>query len=174
MYGAGNGAYVQEVRMELREVVVAQPEDTNVIIGQAHFIKTAEDLYEVMVNAHGQIRFGVAFCEASGPCLIRHDGNDKGLEDAAVAMAKDIACGHSFVIVMRGGFPINVLNDVKACREVCRVFCATANPLAVIVAESARGRGIMGVIDGSVPRGVEGEKERGERVQMLRKFGYKR
>ncbi len=160
--------------MELREVVITQPEDTNVIIGQSHFIKTVEDLYEVMVNAHGQIRFGIAFCEASGPCLIRYDGNEKELVDAAVAMARDIACGHSFVIVMRGGFPVNVLNEVKACREVCHVFCATANPLAVLVAESPRGRGIVGVIDGSTPRGVEGDKERAERVQLLRKFGYKR
>ncbi len=164
----------KETRMELHEVAIALPEDANVIIGQAHFIKTVEDLYEVMVNAHGRIRFGIAFCEASGPRLIRRDGNDPALVEAAVRAAQDLACGHVFVVFMQGGFPINVLNEIKACREVCRVFCATANPLAAIVAESPRGRGVLGVIDGGAPLGVEGEKEAAERAQMLRRFGYKR
>ena len=160
--------------MDIEEIRIEQPEDANVILGQAHFIKTVEDLYEVMVNAHAGIRFGVAFSEASGPCLIRRDGNDAALADAAVAIVRDVACGHFFAIVLRGGFPINVLNEVKACREVCRVFCATANPLSVLVALGAAGRGVVGVIDGSPPAGVEGSEEQAARAAMLRKFGYKR
>jgi adenosine/AMP kinase len=160
--------------MEIQEITITRPEGTNVILGQSHFIKTVEDLYEVMVNAHGALAFGVAFCEASGPRLIRHDGNDKTLEEAAVTIAQEVGCGHFFAIVMREGFPINVLNEVKACREVCRVFCATANPVSVLVAESAAGRGVAGVIDGATPLGVEGDAEIAERKELLRRFGYKR
>jgi len=160
--------------MEIKEVKITQPENTNVILGQSHFIKTVEDLYEVMVNAHGAIKFGIAFCEASGPRLIRHDGNDSELERAAIKIAEEVAAGHFFVIVLREGFPINVLNEVKACREVCRIFCATANPVTVLVAETGAGRGVLGVIDGATPLGVEGEKEASERKALLRRFGYKR
>jgi len=164
----------EEGAVELKVVSVSVPEGTNVILGQSHFIKTVEDLYEVMVNAHGAIKFGVAFCEASGPCLIRHDGNDEELRKAAIQVARDVACGHFFVIVMREGFPINVLKDVLACREVCQVFCATANPVRVVVAEEEGVRGVLGVMDGSPPKGVEGEPEIEERKKLLRKFGYKR
>ena len=160
--------------MELHEVRIKKPDDTNVILGHSHFIKTVEDLYEVMVNAHSSIKFGVAFCEASGPRLIRHDGNDSELEEAAIAIAREVACGHFFAVVMREGFPINVLKDIAACREVCRVFCATANPVTVIVAENEQGRGVVGVIDGEPPLGVEGEAEIAERKALLRRFGYKR
>ncbi len=160
--------------MEIQDVTITQPEDTNVILGQSHFIKTVEDLYEVMINAHGSITFGIAFCEASGPRLIRHDGNDKELEKAAIDIAEKVACGHFFAIVMREGFPINVVNDIAACREVCQIFCATANPVSVLVAETAAGRGVCGVIDGAPPLGVEGESDIAERKALLRKFGYKR
>lgn len=160
--------------MELKAVAIPQPENTNVILGQSHFIKTVEDLYEVMVNAHGGIRFGIAFCEASGPCLIRRDGNDEALQEAAVAIAQAVGAGHFFAIVMKEGFPINVLNAVKECREVCRVFCATANPVTVLVAETGQGRGVVGVVDGASPKGVEGADDRRARHDMLRTFGYKR
>ena len=160
--------------MEIKAVSISAPEGTNVILGQSHFIKTVEDLYEVMINAHGSIRFGVAFCEASGPRLIRRDGNDPSLVDAAVAIARDVACGHCFAIVLGDGFPINVLNEVKNVREVCRVFCATANPLTVLVAETDAGRGVVGVIDGEAPLGVESDEDAAERQALLRRFGYKR
>jgi uncharacterized protein len=160
--------------VKIEQVSIAQLPGANVILGHAHFVKTVEDLYEVMVNAHGSIKFGVAFCEASGPRLIRCDGNDGELERAAVAIAQRVACGHFFAIVMRDGFPINVLKEVAACREVCQIYCATANPLVVLVAESPAGRGVVGVIDGEPPLGVEGEKDAAERRAMLRKFGYKR
>ena len=160
--------------MDIQGIAITQPEGSNVILGQSHFIKTVEDLYEVLVNAHGSIRFGVAFCEASGPRLIRRDGNAAALEEAAVTIAKEVACGHFFAIVMKEGFPINVLNEVKAVREVCRVFCATANPVTVLVAETEAGRGVVGVIDGAPPLGVEGEADQEERKSLLRRFGYKR
>jgi adenosine/AMP kinase len=164
----------EEDAVDLQEVTITRPEGTNIILGQAHFIKTVEDLYEVMVNAHGAIRFGIAFCEASGPRLIRHEGNDEELRQAAITIAQEVACGHVFAIVMREGFPINVVNAVLACREVCGIFCATANPVSVVVAESASGRGVCGVIDGAPPLGVEGAPEIAERTELLRKFGYKR
>lgn len=159
--------------MELKTITVEIPQGANIIIGQTHFIKTAEDLYEVMVNAVPGIKFGIAFCEASGPCLIRHEENDQFLKDVAIKNARNIAAGHTFVIIIKDAFPVNVLNAIKACPEVCSIFCATANPIQVIVAETEQGRGILGVIDGFSPKGVEDEKDIHARKQLLRKFGYK-
>ncbi len=159
--------------MELSAIEIVRPADANVIIGQAHFIKTVEDLYEAMVTAVPGIKFGVAFCEASGPRLIRHTGTDAELEACAVRAAEAVAAGHVFVIMLGNAFPINVLNAVKAVAEVCTVFCATANELRVIVAGEAGVRGVIGVIDGGAPKGVEGEREQAERRAMLRRFGYK-
>ena len=159
--------------MELKTVRVNIPQDANVVIGQTHFIKTVEDLYEIFVGAAPQVRFGVAFSEASGPCLIRYEGNDDELAQAAVRTLQDVAAGHVFVAFMRDAFPINVLNAIKMCPEVCRVYCATANPLEVVVTETEQGRGIMGVIDGSSPKGVEGESDKTARKTLLRNFGYK-
>lgn len=159
--------------MEIKTVVIDIPDGANIIVGQAHFIKTTEDLYEAMINAVPGITFGIAFCEASGPCLIRVEGNDNALKEMAIRNASAIAAGHTFVILMKGAFPVNVLNAVKACPEVCSVFCATANPVQVIVAETEQGRGILGVIDGYRPMGVEGEKDVQNRKQFLRKIGYK-
>ncbi|MDX1763993.1 MAG: adenosine-specific kinase [bacterium] len=150
------------------------PEDCNIILGQSHFIKTVEDLYEIMVGQVPGARFGLAFCEASGPCLIRQEGNDARLMDAAVGNARKLAAGHSFIIVMQHAFPINVLNAIKNCPEVCRIFCATANPVEVILAETDQGKGIMGVIDGFSPKGVETAKDKKDRHVLLRKFNYKR
>lgn len=160
--------------MDLSLVPVAIPADANVIVGQSHFIKTVEDLYEAVVTSVPQAAFGLAFCEASGPCLIRADGNDDGLTQAAVEAAQAIGAGHTFVLFLRNAFPINILNRIKDCPEVCRVFCATANPLEVIVAQSDQGRGIVGVIDGSSPKGIEQDSDREWRVGFLRKIGYKR
>lgn len=159
--------------MEIKTVVIDIPDGANIIVGQTHFIKTTEDLYEAMINAVPGITFGIAFCEASGPCLIRVEGNDNALKEVAIRNASAIAAGHTFVILMKGAFPVNVLNAVKACPEVCSVFCATANPVQVIVAETEQGRGILGVIDGYRPMGVEGEKDVQNRKQFLRKIGYK-
>lgn len=160
--------------MNLTTVRVEIPDDTNIIIGQSHFIKTVEDLYEVMVSNVPGGSFGLAFCEASGPCLVRADGNDEVLREAAIRNASAIGAGHTFIILMKGLFPINVLNAVKSCPEVCRVFCATANPVEVIVCETEQGRGVTGVVDGSSPKGVESESDVVERKELLRKFGYKR
>ncbi len=160
--------------MELRTVHIEFPEGANVIIGQSHFIKTVEDLYEIMISSAPGLRFGIAFSEASGPCLVRHDGNDEELEGAAIDIANEIGAGHSFVILMQDGYPINVLNAVKSCQEVCRIFCATANPVEVVVAETAQGKGILGVVDGSSPKGVEGEGDIEKRKSFLRTIGYKR
>ena len=159
--------------MELKAIEISKPADSNVIIGQSHFIKTVEDIYEAVVQAVPGVKFGVAFCEASGPCLIRHTGTDASLEDAAVESAQAIGAGHVFVVMLGNAFPINVLNQIKSISEVCTVFCATANPVRVIVAEQGGARGVIGVIDGSAPKGVEGDKERAERHAMLRRFGYK-
>ncbi len=160
--------------MEIKTVTIDIPEGANIIVGQTHFIKSIEDLYEAVVNTSGQIRFGIAFNEASGLCLIRKDGNDDRLTELAVDAAQRIGAGHVFVIFLENGFPINVLPSIKAVREVLQIFCATANPLEVIVGETSQGRGVMGVIDGFMPKGVEKEKEIGERKAFLRKFGYKR
>jgi uncharacterized protein len=168
-----DGPDIEEDRMELRSVPVAVPEGGNVIIGQSHFIKTVEDLHEVLVQSSPSLRFGVAFCEASGPRLIRRSGNDQALVDAAVEIAAGIGAGHSFVITLRDGFPINVLNAVKMVPEVCRVFCATANPLSVVVVDTPPGRAILGVADGEVPLGVETDEDEDARKAMLRAFGYK-
>ncbi len=159
--------------MELSAIEIVKPADANVIIGQAHFIKTIEDLYEAIVAAVPAVKFGVAFCEASGPCLIRHTGTDAELENAAVRAANAIGAGHVFVIMLGNVFPINVLNQVKAVAEVCSIFCATANEVRAIVAADGGARGVMGVIDGSAPNGVEGEQDQAERRAMLRRFGYK-
>ncbi|OHC08559.1 MAG: adenosine monophosphate-protein transferase [Planctomycetes bacterium RIFOXYD2_FULL_41_16] len=159
--------------MEIKTVALEIPEGANIIIGQTHFIKTTEDLYEVMVNAVPGIKFGVAFCEASGPCLVRAEGNDSALKEIAIRNAANIAAGHTFVILIKEAFPVNVLNSIKTCPEVCSVFCATANPVQVIVAETEQGIGIMGVIDGYSPKGVETEKDVQNRKQFLRKIGYK-
>ncbi|MDO8140044.1 MAG: adenosine-specific kinase [Candidatus Brocadiales bacterium] len=159
--------------MEIKNIAIEIPEGANIIIGQTHFIKTAEDLYETMVNAVPGIKFGIAFCEASGPCLIRAEGNDSTLKEVAIRNAGNIAAGHTFVILIKDAFPVNVLNSIKACPEVCSIFCATANPVQVIVAETEQGRGIMGVIDGYSPKGVETEKDIQDRKQFLRTIGYK-
>jgi hypothetical protein len=150
-----------------------RPEDANIVIGQAHFIKTVEDLAEAMVNSVPGVKFGLAFCESSGPCLVRAEGNDPALKKLATKNALDLSAGHSFVIVMKGAFPINVLGAVKDVAEVCTIFCASANPVEVIVAETEQGRGILGVIDGLKSKGVEGEQDVLDRKALLRKFGYK-
>jgi adenosine/AMP kinase len=159
--------------MELKIVSLEIPKDCNTILGHTHFIKTIEDLYEVMVTISPQVKFGIAFSEASGPCLIRYEGNDKELSDAAVRNAENIGCGHAFVILLRNGYPINFLNAIKNCQEVCTIHCATANPVQVIIAESDHGRGILGVIDGFTHKGVEDSSQQKERKELLRKFGYK-
>src|SRR5262245_29198191 len=159
--------------MDLKTVRVPLPDGANIILGQTHFIKTAEDLFEILAGASPHIKFGVAFTEASGPCLIRHEGNDGALTDSAVTILQNIGAGHVFAILLRDAFPINVLNSVKMCPEVCRIFCATANPLEVVVAETDQGRGIVGVIDGSSPKGVETESDKAARKALLRNFGYK-
>ena len=146
--------------MELKVVEISKPNpDLNVIIGQAHFIKTVEDLYEAVVQAVPGIKFGIAFCEASGPCLVRHTGTDDDLENAAVIAASAIGAGHVFILMLGNAFPVNVLNQIKMVTEVCAVFCASANPLCVVVAEHNGARGIMGVIDGNAPKGVEEDKD---------------
>jgi adenosine/AMP kinase len=162
------------VNVETQIVSIEFPEGANFILGQSHFIKTIEDLYETLISSAPCMKFGVAFCEASGPCLIRFDGNDKDLKAAAVKIAGDVGAGHSFVIVMTDGFPINVLNAIKACPEVCRIYCATANPVEVIVAETPQGRGILGVVDGESPKGVEDADDVAARRGFLRTIGYKR
>jgi adenosine/AMP kinase len=159
--------------MQLTTVEIVKPADANVIIGQAHFIKTVEDVYEALVQAVPNIKFGLAFCEASGPCLIRHSGTAAELEKFAIDAASAIGAGHVFVVILGNAFPVNVLNQIKSVTEVCNVFCATANPLRLIVAEDGGGRGVIGVIDGNSPKGVEGAEDQKERRAMLRKFGYK-
>ena len=159
--------------MELKLIPLEIPLDSNLILGQSHFIKTVEDLYEIMVGISSQVQFGLAFCEASGPRLIRVTGNNQELLDIAVKNAQALSAGHSFIIILKEAFPINFLNSIKQCPEVCRIYCATANPVQVIVAESEQGKGILGVIDGYSPLGVETEQDVSERKEILRKFGYK-
>ena len=159
--------------MDFKTVRVQIPDGTNIILGQTHFIKTAEDLYEILAGSSPHIKFGVAFTEASGPCLIRYEGNDNALTKHAAAIVEEIGAGHVFAILIRDAFPINVLNSVKMCPEVCGIYCATANPLEVIVAETEQGRGIMGVIDGSSPKGIEQDADKAARKALLRNFGYK-
>ncbi len=159
--------------MEFLTVVIEKPEDANVILGQSHFIKTIDDVYEALVGSSPHLRFGVAFCEASGPCLVRRAGNDEELISLAVANATAIGAGHSFIVFLREGFPVNVLNQLKQVPEVCHIFCATANPVEVIVVQTELGRGIAGVVDGESPRGVETEEDVTARHDLLRKIGYK-
>ncbi len=160
--------------MELLTEALCFPSDCNVILGQSHFIKTVEDLYEVMVTSVPGIKFGLAFCEASGPCLVRKDGTDSELIELAVENMLRLGAGHSFLIIMRGAFPINVLPGIKDCREVLSIFCATANPVEVILAETAQGRGILGVIDGNSPKGIELDTDISHRKKFLQDIGYKR
>lgn len=160
--------------MQLKAVALEIPANGNIIVGQTHFIKTVEDIYEAIVNTVPQMKFGIAFNEASGPCLTRADGNDDDLKAMAVRNATAIAAGHTFVVTMRDGYPINVLGRIKDVPEVCGIFCATANPVQVIVAENEQGRGILGVIDGSSPKGVETGEDAEARRAFLRKIGYKR
>ncbi len=159
--------------MELKSVPMDIPEGSNIIIGQTHFIKTVEDLYEIMVGISSQVKFGIAFCEASGVCLIRTVGNDVTLQEKAIANAKALGAGHSFIILLKEAYPINFLNAIKQCPEVCNIYCATANPVEVIIAETEQGRGILGVVDGYSPKGVESEEDIKARHNILRQFGYK-
>ena len=160
--------------MTLIPVRMNLPAESNIIVGQSHFIKTVEDLYETLVCSGPSIKFGVAFCEASGDRLVRWDGNDRELTEAVVENARNIAAGHVFVVLIRHAYPINVLNAIKACPEVCRIFCATANPLEVIVIEREQGRGVIGIIDGLMPLGVEDEAGQIARKELLGLIGYKR
>lgn len=160
--------------MNLTHVPLEIPAGANLILGQSHFIKTVEDLYEALIGSAPQIKFGIAFNEASGPCLTRADGNDDALREAAVRNATAIGAGHIFVVMMKEGFPINVLGRIHSVPEVCSIFCATANPVEVIVAETALGRGVLGVIDGSSPKGVETAEHAKTRHAFLRTIGYKR
>ena len=160
--------------MELKTIRLTIPANGNIIVGQSHFIKTVEDIYEAIVNTSPHLQFGVAFNEASGDCLIRFDGNDDDLKQNAIGNAQAIAAGHVFVVSLRNGFPINVLKRLQEVPEVANIYCATANPLEIIVAETEQGRGVLGVIDGSSPKGVETESHVRARIELLQKFGYKR
>jgi uncharacterized protein len=159
--------------MNLTTVSIEKPEDLNVIVGQAHFIKTVDDLYEALAGSSPHLRFGLAFCEASGARLVRRAGNDPELVELAVRNATALGAGHSFVVFLREGYPVNVLNQIKQVPEVCHVFCATANPVEAIVAETEHGRGILGVVDGGVPLGVETDQDAATRRELLRTIGYK-
>jgi len=154
-------------------VKIEKPEDMNMILGQAHFIKTVEDLHEVMAASALTLKFGIAFCESSGPRLVRSSGNDEELIRLAEKNALEISAGHSFIILMEGGFPINVLNAIKQVQEVCGIYCATANPVEVLIAETGQGRGILGVVDGGSSAGLENEADVAERKELLRNIGYK-
>lgn len=160
--------------MDLEKVQIEKPEDANLILGQTHFIKTVEDIYEAVVTSVPGVKFGVAFCEASADRLVRSDGTDEELRELAVKNAERIGAGHTFILFVRGAFPINILPRIKSVPEVCGIFAATANPLQVIVAKTKQGRGIVGVIDGESPLGVETEEDVKERKEFLRKIAYKR
>jgi adenosine/AMP kinase len=160
--------------LDLRAVKLRIPEKANIVLGQSHFIKTVEDIYEAMINSAPQIKFGVAFNEASGPCLTRADGNDSELREAALEIATSVGAGHFFAVVMRDAFPINTLKAIESTPEVCNIFCATANPVEVIVAQTEQGCGVMGVIDGFSPKGIETAEHASQRHGFLRKIGYKR
>lgn len=159
--------------MELLSIKIEPPEDSQLILAQSHFIKTVEDVHECMVNSVPSIKFGISFCEASGPCLIRHQGNDGELEKLATEYAHRIGSGHSLVIVMRNAYAINVLSRLRDVPELVNIYCATANPIEVIIAETAQGRAILGVVDGYTPKGTEDQNQREERKNFLRKIGYK-
>jgi len=160
--------------LELNSVRMEFPANANIIVGQAHFIKTVEDLYEAVVTTAPQAKFGLAFNEASGACLTRAEGNDKDLRDLAIRNAQALAAGHTFVLVMQNAYPINLMKAIRDVPEVCTIFCATANPVELIVAQTENGRGVLGVVDGSSPKGVEGDKDAEWRHDLLRKIGYKR
>ncbi len=159
--------------MQLSTVRIEKPEDVNLVFGQSHFIKTVEDLHEVLAGSSPHLKFGLAFCESSGPRLVRRSGNDTELVELATRAALSVGAGHVFFVFLRQGYPVNVLNAVKSVPEVCRLFCATANPLEVIVAETEQGRGVLGVIDGGAPLGVENDEDVRARKQLLRTIGYK-
>ncbi len=159
--------------VQLQLVAVENPDGLNLILGQSHFIKTVEDLHEALAGAVPQLRFGIAFCESSGPRLVRRSGNDSELVELATRNALAIGAGHSFIVFLRNGFPVNVLNQVKLVPEVCGIYCATANPVHVIVAETAPGRGIVGIVDGGAPLGVESDSDVTARRELLRQLGYK-
>jgi len=159
--------------LEFRTVKVDVPENCNVILGMAHFIKTVEDLYEALINAVPNIKFGIGFCESSGPCLVRHEGNDEELRQLAAKKAFEISCGHSFIIYLKNAYPINVLDKIKKVPEMCTIHAATANPLEVIVADTQQGRGIVGVVDGFASKGIETQEDIKKRKEFLRKIGYK-
>lgn len=159
--------------LEFKIVKVEPPKDCNIILGMAHFIKTAEDIYEALVNSVPTIRFGLGFCESSGPCLVRHEGNDEELRVLAKEKAFEISCGHSFIIYLKNAYPINVLDKIKKAPEVCTIHAATANPLQVLIAETEQGRGIIGVVDGLKSKGIEADADIAERRGFLRKIGYK-
>jgi adenosine/AMP kinase len=159
--------------MEMKTIRIEKPEDLNFILGQAHFIKTVEDLHEALVTAVPGIKFGLAFCESSGPCLVRSSGTDPDLVELAKKNALALSAGHVFIILLRGTYPINVLNAVKAVQEVCAIYCASANPVEVILAETEQGRGVLGVVDGLKSKGIETEKDVTARKELLRKIGYK-
>ena len=160
--------------MQIKTIRIEKPEEVNLIFGQSHFIKTVEDLYEALVAVVPGIKFGLAFSEASGPCLIRTEGTDKALEELAVKNLKKIGCGHSFLIFLKDAYPINVLNAIKSTAEVCQIFCATANSVEVVIGQGKTGRAVLGVVDGASPKGVEAEKDKKDRKEFLRKIGYKR
>lgn len=160
--------------MVFSNVPINIPPDANIVFGQSHFIKTVEDIYEAIVNTNPNIKFGVAFNEASGPCLTRADGNDEALKQSAIENLQAIGCGHTFLVVLKGGFPINILGRIKDVPEVVNIFCATANPVEVVIATTGLGRGVMGVIDGNKPRGLETAEDAAARKDFLRKIGYKR
>jgi len=159
--------------MKTEVIKLEAPADCNLILGQSHFIKTIEDIYEAMVNTAPSSKFGVAFCESSGPCLVRREGNDENLVKAAAQNALRVGAGHCFILLLKNAYPINVLNTIKNVPEICHVYCATANPVEVVVAETELGRGILGVIDGKKSAGIEGMEEVNERKKFLRKIGYK-
>ena len=159
--------------VELEVVGIEVPKGCNVILGMAHFIKTIEDLYEALVNSVPDIKFGIGFCESSGPCLVRCEGNDEELKNLASTYALKLACGHCFIILMKKAYPINVLNQIKQVPEICSIHAATANPLQIVIAETDQGRGILGVIDGTKSKGIETEKDITARKDFLRKIGYK-
>jgi adenosine/AMP kinase len=159
--------------LNTKVVGVKVPDGCNVILGQSHFIKTVEDLYEALISGVPDIKFGLGFCESSGPCLVRFEGNDAELKQLASKTAFELSAGHTFIIFMRNAYPINVLDKVRAVPEVCNIYCATANPFQVILAETEQGRGILGVVDGYASKGIESEKDVVDRKGFLRKIGYK-
>ena len=159
--------------LEYKTVKIEAREGCNVILGMAHFIKTVEDLYEALVSAVPNIKFGIGFCESSGPCLVRHEGTDEDLRQLAAKTALEIGCGHSFIIILKNAYPVNVLDKVRNVSEVCTIYAATANPLEIIIVETQQGRGIIGVVDGAKSRGIETDRDIKDRKEFLRKIGYK-